>query len=77
MQNYREIPALVSGKVPFNGNSMSAVLSGDDYLVLSYRTVIAIWSPGSGWDIPDRYYSNTTSRHQNICRKVRHWDSSN
>lgn len=48
---------------------MSAYL--DDrggYHVISYSTEIATWTPGEGADVPDAYYSRTTTKQQNLCR---------
>jgi hypothetical protein len=55
---------------PFTGNTMSAVRGhGEDYLVSSYETVIA-WCDGVTGEvtIQDKFYSPTTTRHQNLCR---------
>ena len=41
---------------------------GSVYVVWSYNTVIAYAIPGHS-RVPDRKYSSTTSKHQNICRK--------
>lgn len=39
------------------------------YLVYSYATVIALWDPSEGTAIVNTgRYSNTTTRHQNLCR---------
>ena len=66
---YREIPALLSARRPFEGRSMSARLEGQDYdvyTVYSYGTIIATKRPGRPTIFNDRKYSHTTSRHQNL-----------
>lgn len=40
---------------------------GRVYVVWSYNTVIAYAIPGHS-RVPDKKYSSTTSRHQNICK---------
>lgn len=68
---YREIPRLISCHEPFTGNSASARWTDSGvYEVISYSTVIATYTPGTGWNIPDEYHSRTTSRLQNIVRSV-------
>lgn len=68
---YREIPHLISRRREFNGNSARARWTSDGvYEVRSYSTTIATYTPGTGWNIPEEYYSRTTSRLQNIVRKV-------
>lgn len=75
----------LAARRPFVGNSMSAILMpiyggegrpgereqvGEQYIVSSYETVIAEWRSGEGARmVNDRYYSPTTSRHQNLCRE--------
>lgn len=53
----------------FTGNTMSGatLVEGGDYLVFSYETVIALVAPDGAVTIPDKSYSRTTSRHQNLC----------
>jgi hypothetical protein len=53
---------------PFNGNSMSAFLYGDVYVVRSYGTVIAERHPDGTLVFNARRFSTTTSRHQNAVR---------
>lgn len=38
------------------------------YIVISYLTPIAWWSPTLGWSVPDVEYSKTTTKHQNAVR---------
>lgn len=67
--NYRQIPELLRARKPFRGNSMSAKIASDDtYIVLSYRTVIAT-AKGSEVTLDGTKYSQTTSRHQSLCRE--------
>ncbi len=68
---YRSIPSLLKLRAPFNGNSMSALIQGDEYVVKSYGTVIARASAmmgGSILEINEDRYSQTTSRHQNLVQ---------
>lgn len=66
--------------------------SGAEYVVWSYETPIAWWTPVGrggdaethGWTIPDVTYSPTTSRYQHACRMGAHlvdsdpyWESFN
>ncbi|PWM76724.1 MAG: hypothetical protein DBY32_11410 [Phascolarctobacterium sp.] len=71
---YREIPALLESKARFTGNSCYAVSFLDEYSVYSYHTLIyreVCHKDGSKDVYFDRsYYSRTTSRLQNILRKV-------
>lgn len=53
---------------PFQGNSMWAVYEGKDYVVFSYSTEIARLKPNGEKILNTEKYSNTTSRHQNLCR---------
>lgn len=74
-QNYREIPALLSSRTPFEGNSMSAYVAHDgDYVVLSYNTEIARVTASTFQTegeviLNEHKYSKTTSRHQNLCKE--------
>lgn len=69
---YRQIGGpngLLARKVPFEGNSMSAILTGrGEYIVYSYATEIAWHCAETGPVVSERKYSTTTSRHQNQCR---------
>jgi hypothetical protein len=72
--NYREIPALLRAREPFEGNSMSAAyeryaMGGMAYVVRSYGTEIASLLPDGQKVINDTKYSHTTSRHQNLVRE--------
>lgn len=68
---YRDIPGLLSLRREFTGNSARARWTDSGvYEVRSYSTVIATYSPEDGWTIPDKHYSRTTSRLQNIVRSV-------
>lgn len=77
MSNYREIPALLRSREPFEGNSMSAHHAHNgDYVVMSYATEIARVPSLNGLVrgsegervLNERKYSMTTSRHQNLVR---------
>ena len=53
----------------FKATALSGVNDGpNQYLVLSYSTVIARFVEGEGWSLNERKYSKTTSRHQTIVR---------
>lgn len=68
---YHAIPYKLICREPFTGNSASARWTDSGtYEVISYRTVIATYTPGTGWNVPEEYYSRTTSRLQNIVRSV-------
>lgn len=69
-KNYRQIPALVEARKEFVGNTMQGLWAGPHYLVYSYSTIIAVWTPENGWEISNTKHSMTTSRHQNIVRRV-------
>ena len=68
--SYQDMPGLLSRRREFRGNSASASWTGETYQVRSYRTVIATWTPGTGWNVPEEYHSRTTSRLQNIVRRI-------
>jgi len=69
---YKEMPALISKRIPFRGVSVSARWDNDEYQVISFNTKIAsIDDKWSGvWWINKETYSCTTSRIQNIVRKI-------
>lgn len=68
---YSTIAAKLETLTPFdNRNSMSAEWDGDTFVVFSYRTAIATRDlDGLTWINPERY-SVTTSRQQNLVRRV-------
>ena len=72
---YATIERKLTTLEPFdNKNSMSARWENDVYVVYSYRTVIAhVNGQGEGgrdrWVSPEKY-STTTSRQQNLIRRV-------
>ena len=69
--SYQDMPRLLSRREPFTGNSASARWNSQGcYEVRSYATVIATYRTGEGWTIPDNYYSRTTSRLQNLVRRI-------
>lgn len=39
-----------------------------EYVIISFETPIAWWSPTLGWTVPDVKYSTTTGRHQGAVR---------
>jgi hypothetical protein len=69
MQSYKEIEQRLDTLTPFKGNSMSGVWHGNTFIVYSYKTPIG-YSSLSGFAIEERKYSVTTSRHQNLLRRV-------
>ncbi len=81
--NYKEIETLLALKENFkHGYSMSGqrVASSlrdlaDEYVVWSYRTVIARYNFANGeWWINENKYSVTTSKQQNIIKRVARQD---
>lgn len=66
---YKEIEQAIASRIPFVGNSASGYFIGGTYVVRSYSTDIA-WYGELGWEIDNTKYSVTTSRLQNIVRKV-------
>lgn len=56
------------GRLPEPWREQFYCRSRGDYVVYSYNTPIAWWTPETGWVIPDVKYSPTTSRHQSIVR---------
>jgi hypothetical protein len=72
--NYKVVEEYLSCSAPFkHGNSMSAEWVDGEYVVWSYRTVVARMSLVTGkkewWVNPNRY-SVTTSKQQTIIRRV-------
>lgn len=69
--NYATIKTALANLETFTGNSLSAIISGDEYTVISYRTPIARWNlvTGEKWIDPKRY-SVTTSKQQNLIRNT-------
>lgn len=67
---YSAIPRLLSHRLAFAGNSMSAQHNSDGaYLVYSYATIIATVDPSGKVDIIDaNHWGCTTGRHINLCR---------
>lgn len=70
MTPYKEIPELISNRVPFRGNSVTARYDGTEYQVWSYDTKVASINWPERWWIDTRVYSKTTSRIQNIVREI-------
>jgi hypothetical protein len=69
MDSYKSIEAKLDTLTPFKGNSMSGDWHNGRFIVWSYRTPIG-YSSLTGFAIEDQKYSVTTSRHQNLLRKV-------
>lgn len=79
MDNYKVIENKLRNLESFNGNSMTAksnqTNSRFEYKIYSYNTLIAetVWDGSEGewftWVNPNKY-SVTTSRHQNIIKRV-------
>lgn len=75
ISNYEQIEQAIRTRAAFTGNSSFGMLvnRGEHlwvYEVYSYRTKIAEYSnKGTVWVSPE-FYSKTTSRLQNICRRV-------
>ena len=65
---YKEIPDLIKNKIPFEGSSVMATLDLKFiYRIYSYDTLI--YSSKDNY-FNDKKYSSTTSKIQNIIRKV-------
>ena len=69
MDSYKVIEEKLDGLVPFRGNSMSGNWYNGRFIVWSYQTAIG-YSDVTGFGISEDKYSVTTSRHQNLLRKV-------
>ena len=67
---YREIPALLEQRKPFDGNSCHAFMFGGNYEVYSYQTLILQEIDGKVIYWNAKKYSVTTSKLQNILRRV-------
>lgn len=68
---YATIPALLTQCLPFTHGSCRAYWEGDTYRVYSYNTLIATAVQSGYWTtFNDRKYSMTTSRLQNIVKRV-------
>ena len=61
------IIASIRNSDPFNASSMTGISIGHTYIVLSYNEPILIKKNGTVTYMNRKYYSTTTSRHQNIC----------
>lgn len=69
--NQRQAAEAIRNHRDFKAAALSGVNDGpNQYLVLSYSTVIARFVEGEGWSLNERKYSPTTSRHQNIVRRA-------
>jgi hypothetical protein len=69
--NYTEIEQKLRDLEPFRGSSVTAYWDGDVYKVKSYSTTIATAVQRGYWTTFDgTYYSNTTSRIQNIIKRT-------
>lgn len=72
--NYKQIEALLASKKEFKGNSLKArVEENGEYVVISYNTVIASFIEGVWWINP-RKYSVTTTKQQNLIKRVARLD---
>ncbi len=74
MPNYKKVAELLAQKLPFkHGHSMKAVFDNygnGDYVVYSYTTIIARYNTETGWWINLQKYSVTTSKQQNLLKRV-------
>jgi len=70
--NYRQVERLLLDLQPFrHAHSMRAERTAEAYEVFSYSTLIATYTFASGeWWINPNKYSVTTSKQQNIIRRV-------
>lgn len=70
-KTYKEIPAAITNQEGFEGNSVKGFNAGSWYYVYSYDTIMAIvLANGAGVVLNTRYYSPTTSKIQNILRRL-------
>jgi len=69
---YKQIPTLISYFKPFTGNSVTGWIDGGQFVVMSYATVIAKidMATHSVSYFNDKFYSRTTSKIQNILRRL-------
>lgn len=71
LATYATIPALLATKTPFKHGSCHAYFEDNgNYVVFSYSTLIAGTMPDGSKHLNAGKYSVTTSRLQNIIRKV-------
>ena len=70
MDNYKTIERKLRDLEPFNGNTLTAFYVGDVYKVYSYRTLIAEVGNMGTKVVSSAKYSVTTSRQQNLIRRV-------
>lgn len=72
---YREIPALLKSRQPFQGSSVTALKGtmpdgSSRYIVYSYKTIMYEEEAGKCVYFNSDFYSRTTSKLQNILRSV-------
>jgi hypothetical protein len=69
--NYKTIERKLRNLEGFKGNSLEGFWDDRGYNIVSYRTLIATFTPNDkvAWVNPTKY-SVTTSRHQNLIRKA-------
>lgn len=70
--NYRDIEQAISNLEEFRGSSARGEIDGNEYVIISYETEMARvrLSDGEVLTFNDKYYSSTTSRLQNIIKRV-------
>jgi hypothetical protein len=67
---YSEIAEFLRKQHAFAGSSMSAFWTEDEqYVVLSYRTVIATYDGPNLIKIAENRWGPTTGRHINLCKE--------
>jgi hypothetical protein len=69
MTKYKDMENLLKNRKPFTGNSVTATKTEAEYKVFSYNTLIYAEGFGKVY-FDDSYYSKTTSKLQNIIRRV-------
>ena len=54
------------------GNQLAETFAthGGAYIVYSYGTPIAWYTPNGGWYVVEQKFSQTTSKHQNLTRRA-------
>lgn len=67
---YSEIAKFLKDKHAFAGSSMSSFWTEDgQYVVLSYKTVIATYDGPNLKTIAENRWGQTTGRHINLCKE--------
>lgn len=68
VHTYKQIDAMLRNHEPFRGNSLTGEWRGETFVVISYETIIAAFTPGNMPVITSRKYSVTTSKQTSRVR---------